>query len=1210
MSTSIYIQNNLGTQYSFQNGLTGTSTVYIPPGQTGTWLGVAERFGYQRQSVSFEPALGGDIPFSPIWVQDVFLTVTNLVTVAGYTALADLSKVYDFNAYWRTTNSGIPHYLVVKNGTVLDFGTASIIVDALAANVFTYNSATNTFTIKASELNSTALFSTIKAASITTVNGAVLKCLYQTSIGTSARLNYADLLSSQILLLNQNNIKQDYQTNKTGQYIQYIQPGATGIWKWVVEKYGYIRQSSVISLTSGNGGDFNALLSYAVDTNITQLNSSTVGAYTVISDLSQLHDYDAYWRTTETGIFNKLITVVGSVIDFGLTKIVIDNAAPNVYSYDELDDIVTIRSVVLAASSKFTAIKGKIIMIAPGSSITAVYESEAGASSSLVFNNLNNSSIFVFDDNNVEIDFQSGLTGNFTESLPPGNTGIWSWVSTTYAKVRQQNTFTPATGGNFNAVSSLVSDFIVTEQNPTIVSAYTQFTSLDQIYDYFSYWQTTEQGIFYNLFSNVGGTLMCTAALVCDQNATTLWSYSSATDTLTIKAGTIAAGTKNTQIQADDITFANGSKMTCLYTTSLGTSVNLVFKGLQNSAIQVLDELGAVVDFQTDLTGIYTVYIEPGNTGDWKWTAERYTYTRQAGIVTPAQGGVIPVNLSWIGDTTAFDSNLTQVAALVNLNDPQKVNDYEAYWRTTEGGIGISDTVSRNADSLDFGSYSVVIDPTLPSPYDVVDGVVYLKATNLVANIISTTGTVELANGAKVTGVISDTTGTSSQLTINGLTGCSVAVFNQLYEIYDFVNNKTDSYDLSVPSDFTGNWTYVITKFGRTPITGIFTLGQSVATIVTYNEKIDARVFDTNLTSVSAYTTLNSTQQMYDYFSYWSTSQEGILWHSVVGWSGSVLNCGAANLTLDPNALQVAHVDEVTHLVTIKIDSNSLSGDLITTGSVTRLNGALTTGLVTDSTGTTAIITFSGFTGTNKLYVQDDLGALRLFTTVTTNEYVLYLLPQEQTSNDWIWSTKKTGFQHTSGEITVIGGGRIPIQVGVARILQPDGSQMFTTAGIPSTLTIDWTTSGDNTPRILLGDQQYYIQDIYNAVDTAMSTLDGLKWIAKGNSDVRIAILPAGNFIFLSTGWRFRVAIAGSSNSSVNGFAISTDAKSIDSSNGPVSLLSASGALAESKIAELDFIYERIKLLPELEDLEASLILAREASVKKAITAASNAPFI
>lgn len=217
-----------------------------------------------------------------------------------------------------------------------------------------------------------------------------------------------------------------------------------------------------------------------------------------------------------------------------------------------------------------------------------------------------------------------------------------------------------------------------------------------------------------------------------------------------------------------------------------------------------------------------------------------------------------------------------------------------------------------------------------------------------------------------------------------------------------------------------------------------------------------------------------------------------------------------------------------------------------------------------------------GFTGSNQLYVEDSLNVQRAFVTVTGSEHVMYLLPAEQTNHPWAWAAKKTGYQHATGALDVSNGGRIVVQVGMAQILQPDGTAMFTNTPPPPGISVDWTTATNGDPRIKLGDRAYLSQDVYNATDISLSSLNGMKWLANGRGDVRIAILPAGNFIFLSYGWRFMESAVGNSNAGINGFAISTDGQTIDDVNGPVSLLSTSSAISDADLMKIRETWDRL----------------------------------
>lgn len=585
------------------------------------------------------------------------------------------------------------------------------------------------------------------------------------------------------------------------------------------------------------------------------------------------------------------------------------------------------------------------------------------------------------------------------------------------------------------------------------------------------------------------------------------------------------------------------------------------------ASIYIEDNADSEYYFADGQNGIKDIYVDPGETGTWKAVAERYGYKRQEILFTPATGGEVVFNTVWVDDTSLSGALIGVVALYTDLGTAQKVNDYEAYWRTTQAGIPYGDTLSRNGETLDWTPYNVIVDPLAPVPYSVSGNTVTVKALKLTANTITTSGTVSTVNGGSIDGVVTDINGVSTQITINSLVDCSVGVFDTTGALYDFADNVTGAYTLSIPPTFSGNWTYVVVKQAHKYQSGTFTLGTGVSTNVTWTAITDDRTVDTTEAVVTAYTNLNTTQKMYDYWSYWVTTEEGIPWYKTVTWNGDVLDTDGADLDIDPLAPDLATLDPVTHKVTIRTDV--LAGDVRTDGLVVRLNGATTTGLVTDSTGTTSIVTFSGFTATNKIYVEDELDVQRLYKMVTSAMDVLYLLPSQQTAGLWTYATKKTGYEHQVGQFSVAGGGRVDIQIGMGEIKQPNGEAMYGGSATPTGLSVDWTTAVDGTPRIKLGDQAYNVMEVYDEVDRSMSSLDGMKWLADGYSDVRIATLPGGNYIFLTTGWRFMESAVGNSNAAINAFSISEDAQSVDNVNGPVSLISSTSALADDDLAKL-----------------------------------------
>jgi hypothetical protein len=150
---------------------------------------------------------------------------------------------------------------------------------------------------------------------------------------------------------------------------------------------------------------------------------------------------------------------------------------------------------------------------------------------------------------------------------------------------------------------------------------------------------------------------------------------------------------------------------------------------------------------------------------------------------------------------------------------------------------------------------------------------------------------------------------------------------------------------------------------------------------------------------------------------------------------------------------------------------------------------------------------------------------------------------------------------------------------------------MYTGSAPPGGLSVDWTTHPGGDPRILLGDQSYNVIEVYDEVDRSMSSLDGLKWLANGYGDVRIATLPAGNFLFMTTGWRVMQAVPGNDNAALNAFAISEDAQNVDNTNGPVSLISSTSALADDDLQKLRETWDRLVnfVEPKVDTLQTDL---------------------
>lgn len=133
-------------------------------------------------------------------------------------------------------------------------------------------------------------------------------------------------------------------------------------------------------------------------------------------------------------------------------------------------------------------------------------------------------------------------------------------------------------------------------------------------------------------------------------------------------------------------------------------------------------------------------------------------------------------------------------------------------------------------------------------------------------------------------------------------------------------NQTTDISNVELPQSATGTWTYKITKYGQKPITGSFTIDGTTKTITAFYIP-DTNVIDT-LANVSAYTSLENAQKIYDYINYYSTTSAGIVFDfSSIVKSFGAIDFGAINLTLNPSATNL--LSFATNTLTLK---TSLTG--------------------------------------------------------------------------------------------------------------------------------------------------------------------------------------------------------------------------------------------------------------------------------------------
>jgi len=152
-----------------------------------------------------------------------------------------------------------------------------------------------------------------------------------------------------------------------------------------------------------------------------------------------------------------------------------------------------------------------------------------------------------------------------------------------------------------------------------------------------------------------------------------------------------------------------------------------------------------------------------------------------------------------------------------------------------------------------------------------------------------------------------------------------------------------------------------LAEYGKTSQTLSRTPSGTLLDTVSATLQLDPKIVDT-LNNVSAYTTLETSQKLYDYCSYHETTASGIATARKARYLGSVLDVTPYNLTIDSNASSVFSYNGGASTITIK--ANQFTGVLLTDALITLTNATIA-GYYTDSTGTSGYMTIDAVSGSS-----------------------------------------------------------------------------------------------------------------------------------------------------------------------------------------------------------------------------------------------------
>ncbi len=142
-----------------------------------------------------------------------------------------------------------------------------------------------------------------------------------------------------------------------------------------------------------------------------------------------------------------------------------------------------------------------------------------------------------------------------------------------------------------------------------------------------------------------------------------------------------------------------------------------------------------------------------------------------------------------------------------------------------------------------------------------------------------------------------------------------------------------------LPSDASGTWTYQIANYGYQFIQDSFVVNPNVGATITISPNYTPDTFVTsNAQTVSTYLNLDTSEKIYNYLNYWTTTPVGIDYVPFYSKAFGSITINK-NVTLDATASTLVNYNSASNLLTLK--SSGLSEDVIfaSTGAVSSVNG-------------------------------------------------------------------------------------------------------------------------------------------------------------------------------------------------------------------------------------------------------------------------------
>ena len=344
------------------------------------------------------------------------------------------------------------------------------------------------------------------------------------------------------------------------------------------------------------------------------------------------------------------------------------------------------------------------VVLSGAGSVSGVYTDAGGVSCYLTLSGLTATESVVLIRNQAGATYSiTTATGStFTLSLPPGNTGLWSWKVVRYGYQTQTGTFSPSAGAS-SAVVPSIPDTGITQPSAATVAGYLSLNTPGQLYDYCAYYETTSSGILLDRIATKSGSACDLGAygFVIDATASSVFDVTG--NIVTVASPAFIASSVLTEVSATGapLSLLNGATISVIYTDSVSRWVYVKLPALvSGTKVRVYDVTNSTQLSLTTTTGT-------GYTLTTQWHADALLLARAAHIdkqplelstILTSSGAFLPdiqdddvvyagngIDGSTVTELVDDDPNIQ--IDLTNNTTVQRIYAFMHHYETTDDGI-------------------------------------------------------------------------------------------------------------------------------------------------------------------------------------------------------------------------------------------------------------------------------------------------------------------------------------------------------------------------------------------------------------------------------------------------------------------------------------------------------------------------------------------